>query len=429
MTASPRFTRRQVMLSTGLAAVAGVAALRPAEHGAAHDAYFKSISQALKQAGIGTPTLVLDLDRLRANALRVVDNIHGRMALRLVNKSLPCMPLLDELAKLTGTPRQMVFNLPYLLMLAAQRPQSDVLMGKPMPVAAAAHFYAHRPASGFDPARQLQWLVDTPERLAQYRDLARQLHQSMRINIEIDVGLHRGGVANEATLQTMANLIAQEPLLQWSGLMGYDAHTEKIPDAPGLRDHARTHAKQVYQRMTQVMQQTAVKTDAAHLTLNTGGSPSYRLHDGTGAANELAVGSAMVKPSDFDTPLLADLQAAAFIATPVLKSGDFIAPDGVEWISKLAGMWDPNQRHAVFVYGGHWLAQPVSPAGLANSGLIGLSSNQQILVGSGRQALRPDDHVFLRPTQSEAVLQQFGDIAVFSQGRITDWWPVFPAQA
>ena len=43
--------------------------------------------------------------------------------------------------------------------------------------------------------------------------------------------------------------------------------------------------------------------------------------------------------------------------------------------------------------------------------------------------MRPDDFVFLRPTQSEAVLQQFGDIAVYENGRITEMWPVFPAQA
>jgi D-serine deaminase-like pyridoxal phosphate-dependent protein len=165
------------------------------------------------------------------------------------------------------------------------------------------------------------------------------------------------------------------------------------------------------------------------LTLNTAGSPTYRLHDGTGAANEVSIGSAMVKPTDFDTPMLSDLTAACFIATPVIKSGPFQAPDGVEWIGKLAKLWDANQRHGVYIYGGHWLAQPVSPAGLAPSGLIGPSSNQQLLLGSGQQALKPDDFVFMRPTQSEAVLQQFGDIAVYSQGRITDWWPVFPAQA
>ena len=425
----PTFSRRQFITTASLAAVGTVAAVRPGEHGAQHDTYFQGLQAALRQAGVGSPTLVIDRERLRANAQQVMHNIGGRMQLRLVNKSLPCLPLLDALMQLTGCQRQMVFNLPYLQLLTQQRPQVDVLLGKPMPVAAAAQFYARRAASSFDPAQQLQWLVDTPQRLQQYRDLARAQKQAMRINIEIDVGLHRGGVADEATLQAMIQLLQSEPLLQWSGLMGYDPHTEKIPDLPGVRQQARDQAKTVYQRMNDIMQASRLAKPAGQLTLNTAGSPTYRLHDGTGAANEVSIGSAMVKPTDFDTPMLSDLTAACFIATPVIKSGPFQAPDGVEWIGKLAKLWDANQRHGVYIYGGHWLAQPVSPAGLAPSGLIGPSSNQQLLLGSGQQALKPDDFVFMRPTQSEAVLQQFGDIAVYSQGRITDWWPVFPAQA
>ncbi len=425
----PTFSRRQFITTASLAAVGTVAAVRPGEHGAQHDTYFQGLQAALRQAGVGSPTLVIDRERLRANAQQVMHNIGGRMQLRLVNKSLPCLPLLDALMQLTGSQRQMVFSLPYLQLLTQQRPKVDVLLGKPLPVAAAAQFYARRAASSFDPSQQLQWLVDTPQRLQQYRDLARAQKQAMRINIEIDVGLHRGGVADEAALQAMIQLLQSEPLLQWSGLMGYDPHTEKIPDLPGVRQQARDQAKTVYQRMNDIMQASRLAKPAGQLTLNTAGSPTYRLHDGTGAANEVSIGSAMVKPTDFDTPLLSDLTAACFIATPVIKSGPFQAPDGVEWIGKLAKLWDANQRHGVYIYGGHWLAQPVSPAGLAPSGLIGPSSNQQLLLGSGQQALKPDDFVFMRPTQSEAVLQQFGDIAVYSQGRITDWWPVFPAQA
>jgi len=49
------------------------------------------------------------------------------------------------------------------------------------------------------------------------------------------------------------------------------------------------------------------------------------------------------------------------------------------------------------------------------------------LLGSGAQQLQADDFIFLRPRQSEAVLQQFGDIVVVENGRITERWPVMPA--
>ncbi|UUZ49888.1 alanine racemase [Massilia sp. B-10] len=228
--------RRTVLAAVGAGLVgAGALALHPRDRGAPHASYFASLSAALRAAGIATPTMIIDRDRLAANAARVVHNIGARMQLRLVAKSLPCLPLLDELAATMKTQRLMVFNLPYLQLLAAQRPALDLLLGKPMPVAAAAAFYEHHDNPAFAPARQLQWLVDSPQRLAQYRDLARQRKLPLRINLEIDVGLHRGGVASAAMLQEMLALFQSEPLLQWSGMMGYDAHLAKLPDLPGVR--------------------------------------------------------------------------------------------------------------------------------------------------------------------------------------------------
>ncbi|HJV96519.1 MAG TPA: alanine racemase [Albitalea sp.] len=419
--------RRRFLLAAGVAAVGGAVALRPGDHGGPHAPYFAGLSTALARAGIGVPVMVIDRARMRANAAQVVRNIGGKMALRLVAKSLASLPLLDELMQLTQTRRLMVFNLPYLQLLAEQRADTDLLLGKPMPARAAQAFYAQFKGGAFDPARQLQWLVDTPERLAEYRELARAGHHPVRVNIEIDVGLHRGGVREDHFMADMLNMIAAEPLLVFGGLMGYDPHLVKIPDLPGARAGAERDAKAIYARFRDMALRTLKPAAPETLVFNAAGSPTYRMHDGSGAANEVSVGSAMVKPSDFDTPLLDDLQPAAFIATPVLKSGSFLLPDGAEAIGRLATAWDVNQRHGYFIYGGNWLADPVSPLGLSASGLYGNSSNQQVLVGSGAQGLRPDDFVFLRPRQSEAVLQQFGELIVVEEGNTLHRWPVMPA--
>ncbi|MES2316256.1 MAG: alanine racemase [Pseudomonadota bacterium] len=421
--------RRTVLAAIGAGLAGTGLALHPRARGAPHAAYFAQVASALRAAGIATPTMVIDRDRLLANAGQVMRNIGTRMQLRLVAKSLPCLPLLDELTGKMNTSRLMVFNLPYLQQLAQQRPALDLLLGKPLPVAAAAAFYTSFKGGSFDPARQLQWLVDSPQRLAQYRDLARERQLQLRMNIEIDVGLHRGGIDSRQALQDMLAIFKSEPRLQWSGMMGYDAHLAKLPNLPGVRARARADAAAIYRDYA------GIATRALHagvapagLILNAGGSPTYKLHDGSGAPNELALGSALVKPGDFDTDALADLAPAAFIATPVLKAqAQFLMPNGVEWIGKLARAWDANQERVYFIYGGNWLADPVSPAGLTPSGLYGTSSNQQALLGSGAQQLQADDFIFLRPRQSEAVLQQFGDIVVMESDRITQHWPVLPA--
>jgi D-serine deaminase-like pyridoxal phosphate-dependent protein len=40
--------------------------------------------------------------------------------------------------------------------------------------------------------------------------------------------------------------------------------------------------------------------------------------------------------------------------------------------------------------------------------------------------IEPGDLAFLRPTQSEAVLQQFGPLLVYSQGCIVGEWATIP---
>jgi D-serine deaminase-like pyridoxal phosphate-dependent protein len=55
---------------------------------------------------------------------------------------------------------------------------------------------------------------------------------------------------------------------------------------------------------------------------------------------------------------------------------------------------------------------------------IGFSTNQQFMALPDDTQAKPGDYAFLRPTQSEFVLQLFGPIAVFSRGGIVDRWPV-----
>lgn len=142
------------------------------------------------------PVLLIDLDRLDHNIDVVVQSVkRGGKQLRLVEKSLPSPGLLSYIARRAGTQKLMSFHQPFLNHDAVTFPQSDILLGKPLPVRSAELFYqTHK--GPFDPSRQLQWLLDGPVRLQQYLALAQGLGTRMRINIELDVGLHRGGVSD-----------------------------------------------------------------------------------------------------------------------------------------------------------------------------------------------------------------------------------------
>ncbi|WP_173178319.1 DSD1 family PLP-dependent enzyme [Pseudomonas tohonis] len=401
--------------------------MRPADKGAPYSDYFARLNRELKTQGPMRPVMLIDLDRLDHNIDVVMQSVRrAGKSLRLVEKSLPSPQLLDYIAKRAGTQRLMSFHQPFLNHDAERFPESDILLGKPLPVRSAQLFYeAHR--GPFDPARQLQWLLDTPERLAQYLALAKALNIRMRINIELDVGLHRGGVQDTAGLGRMLELIGANPQhLEFAGFMGYDPFVGMgVPGILGSPEALFAKVMTLYDGFVDYARTQHPTLWRPGLTLNTAGSPSYRMHERERTSSEVSVGSALLKPTHYDLPSLEEHQPAAYIATPVLKSTGAVRIPALDGKSALFSWWDPNQRETFFIYGGNWMAEPESPKGLQFNGLYGRSSNQEMINGSHAVGLGVDDQVFLRPTQSESILLQFGDLLAVRDGRIVEQWPVY----
>jgi D-serine deaminase-like pyridoxal phosphate-dependent protein len=407
-----------------IAAAATVFALRKRDHGGAHDAYFLSLSQALREAAIAKPVLVIDRTRLRANMQALRSTLQGsKLATRIVVKSLPSRKLLEELVAGLGADRFMVFNGPMVLDTAHVQASGDMLLGKPLPALEVAAVCDQLAAQGFGGLRP-QWLVDTPQRIQEYAQIAKSRNQVFRVNAEIDVGLHRGGFQSAQDLSAALDLIKQYPSLEFSGLMGYDPHVPKMPSPSRAYDAVIKR----YQESVDVVR-SRMGADTSKFTFNTAGSPTYSLHARDPVATELAIGSAFVKPRDFDTKTLTHHVPAAFIATPVIKAVGETQIPGLEALSGVMRFFDANSERAYFIHGGHWLAEPESPPGLEFNSIFGRSSNQEILTGSRSVVLKPDDYVFLRPNQSEAVFLQFGDLLVYEDGKIVDRWPTFPVSA
>src|SRR6185436_18643201 len=103
-------------------------------------------------------------ERLDENIKVLRQSIRPPKQFRVVDKSLPSIQLLRYIFEHADTNRVMSFHQPFLSQVAHQLPGSQILLGKPMPVKSALQFYADL-HSGFEPNRQLQWLIDTPERL------------------------------------------------------------------------------------------------------------------------------------------------------------------------------------------------------------------------------------------------------------------------
>lgn len=420
--------QRRYFVLGGLAAAAGGAALlRPNDHGAPYEEYFARLNRELKANGPMRPSLVIDLDRLDHNIDQVVASVAQQPGrhYRMVEKSLPSAGLLNYVAQRSGSRRFMSFHQPFLNHDAAYWPDADLLVGKPLPVRSAQLFYQQLQGS-FNPGRQLQWLIDTPARLRQYQDLAQGLGQRFRINVEIDVGLHRGGVDNDEDLLAIIELIAADPQhLVFAGFMGYDPHVTAVPGIIASQQALFDRVMQRYQHYLDVLTAVQPSWRDRQLTLNTAGSPTYKMHEQETLSNDIAVGTGLLKPTHFDIPSLAEHQPAVFIATPVLKKEGPVQLPGLNDKSRLLSWWDVNQRETFFVYGGNWQADYRSPPGLQHNAIYGHSANQEIVNASPATALQVDDQIFMRPQITESVLLQFGDLLAVRQGRIEGVWPVF----
>ena len=418
-------SRRSLLLGGAALATTAVIA-KPDDKGGQYDAYFAKLNQTLRKNGIDHPVLVIDLDRLDRNIDRVMKSadIAPAKTYRVVVKSVPSPALVNYIAERADTQALMCFHRPFIEAMAKLRPQSNILVGKPMPVSAVRHFYANHQGP-FDPAKQLQWLIDTDERLAQYLAMAKELNIKLLINLELDVGLRRGGFGSPEALHSVLTTISQNPeYLQFAGFMGYDAHMMGLPGFLAQRELPKVKAR--YAGCRDYLQAQFPQLMSEQLCFNGAGSPTFRYYEGDPLINDISAGSCLMMPTHYDLPILDEFEPSAFIASPVLKRLQGGRVPALGWAAPLIRAWDPNQAQIYFAYSGNWLAETDSPAGLQPNGIY-ISSNQQGYNASDSVTIGVDDFIFLRPTQSEAVLLQFGDLVAIRGDKIIARWPVLPA--
>ncbi len=389
--------------------------------------YFQQLNDTLKRHHRSIPFLVLDLNRLDQNISTLKQHLNPSTKFRIVVKSLPSIELLEYIMQKANSQDLMVFHQPFLTDLSSRLDsQSDVLLGKPMPIKTAQFYYHNLPqnASGFNAYQQIQWLVDTEKRIQEYIGLAKQLGQPLRLNVEIDVGLHRGGFRNLSDLKKGLQLIAgNQNWVKLSGLMGYDPHVVKLPRILRSQHKALRLANTFYHQCIALIKEEFPTLWTTDLTLNGAGSPTLNLHEHTDSPlNDISAGSCLVKPTTFDIPSLSDYIPACYIATPVLKQFTNTTLPALESMSSLLNLISSSNRRSYFIYGGFWKADYCFPEGIKANNLFGPSTNQTMLNAPADTSLKVDDYVFLRPHQSEFVFLQFGNILVIRDSEIVSEW-------
>ena len=447
---------------------------------ALRDIDFGPLTAAVREAADGLPCALIDLDNLDANIDKVIARLGARQQLRLVVKSLPSLDLLHYAMARARTNRLMAFHAPHIPVILADArsrrtfaattsartgaragagavgvsdgAELDFLMGKPVSARAAAAVIRVAPQA----ARVVQWLIDTPQRLAGYVALARTLGQPLRVSVEIDVGLRRGGAASEAELGDLLREVrAQSRYVEFVGLMGYDGH---VPHAPPVLGGGMTKGDAVqrtfdssvaaYARYVDVARavepewfavgsgKTGAPAESAGLghglTLNGGGSNTYALFAPSldTPINDVALGSALLMPSSFlSGPGLGAHGRALFLAAPIVKRLDSPPLPFLEALWPWLREWNPNLRRGFFIYGQTWGGEILHPRGLIPGWFSdvlpkNLLPNQSLLFGSDSVQAEVDDYVYVLPREGDAMVAYNTILAVRGTRVEATWRPL-----
>ncbi|MFB5651297.1 alanine racemase [Leptospira wolffii] len=403
---------------------------KPGDNGAPYSEYFRNLNEELKRKGPGKPVVLLDLDRLDSNLNLLKERIQAPLHYRVVVKSLPSLDLLRYIVRSTGSDRLMVFHSGDIVMLLndPEFKKFDILLGKPMPISALQDIFSRTPREDF---QKVRWLLDTPERIRQYSEFAKEKNIKLSLALEIDIGLHRGGFPDPEESGKGLKLIQENSKnLMLSGYMGYEPHVASVPvifgDKITAMEKSLQESLERYKAFVEFGKSSYPDLFGSDLVFNGGGSKTYKFYrKNSGIVNDVSLGSALVKPTDFDVESLDEHNPAVYIAAPVLKKLKGTTIPFLESVSFLFPLWDPNREVTYFTYGGAFLAKKESPKGLEDNSLFGASTNQGILNGSEKTALEPDDYVFYRPTQSEKVMAEMGEIRLLRGGKLSGVWKTF----
>jgi Alanine racemase, N-terminal domain len=412
-----------------------VLAIKPRKVKAEYQPYFAQLNYALKEQRGGASAGVIDLDRLDTNIQCVRSQLGNNFKLRLTTKSLPSIDLLKYLMAKTQTNRLMVFSEPFIAeILFNFNPDSlDILLGKPLPVDGFVRL------AKYDGWSTINWLIDTKQRLNEYLYYARKENVKLKIDLEIDVGLHRGGFDNMKTFDEALDTIQQNSrYLQLTGLMGYDGHVPYVPFYINKERAIRKAFENVQHAYTGFVTELAKYYPPDYiknLTFNGGGSHTYYYYPEykrITPVNDIAMGSGFLAPAQFSELEKLGHRPALFLTSPVLKKIESSALPHAEKLTGLVNFWDPNLKVSYFLLGGGWPGNPVAPAGIQKNplwdendlGYTNLLPNQSIVSSSDKTELNVGDFVFYHAWEGDGMLS-FKKIELIRQGKIVGEWDTY----
>jgi D-serine deaminase-like pyridoxal phosphate-dependent protein len=127
--------------------------------------------------------------------------------------------------------------------------------------------------------------VDHPDHIGQLGDAARAAGTSIGILVDVDLGMKRCGVSSPDRAVDLARKIERTPGLRFDGIMGYEGHTLRIPDA----DAKRAAITEAIGRLSEA-RLALERAGFPCRIVSAGGTGSYQITSGLGGITEIQAG-------------------------------------------------------------------------------------------------------------------------------------------
>jgi D-serine deaminase-like pyridoxal phosphate-dependent protein len=256
-----------------------------------------------------TPALVLDVDRMRENIATMAAWTNGHAAVRPHFKVHKCLEIAREqvAAGAIGLTAATVWEARALV----RGGFDEILIANEVVAPGKASLVAQLAGQA-----QITVAVDDPDVAALLSAAASSEGTEIGALVEVDVGMHRGGVRSIEEGRALAQRLSDLPGVRLRGVMGYEGHVVTEPDRERRSDGARAAMDLLGRHID------ALRADGHEIEIVSGGGTNT--YDMTGAdprVTELQAGTYAVVDAGYASLAPAFHPALTVVATTVSRKG------------------------------------------------------------------------------------------------------------
>jgi D-serine deaminase-like pyridoxal phosphate-dependent protein len=264
----------------------------------------------IRRLDIDTPALLIDLDKMEHNIKKMASFFDLQFSnLRPHTKTHKC-PVLAHKQLQAGAQGITCAKLSEAEVMAAAGIR-DILIANQIvgadKIARLANLARHC---------DLMVAVESPKNVADLSKAARHAGSTIRILIEVDVGMHRCGVKSPEEAISLARKILDSPGLRFDGIMGYEGHAVMIPELDDRR-MACLKSMQILVGIKEALLKSGIEVKI----VSAGGTGTYNIAGSYPGVTEIQAGSYILMDAKYRS-VLQDFESALTILSTVTSRPD-----------------------------------------------------------------------------------------------------------